>query len=190
MAMTGVHLSRRQLVMLAVATVLFLVWALVLRPTWLGGPAGYIVVAGSSMEPTLAADSVVLTIASDSYSVGDVIAFRAPLDGPAKAPLVIHRIVGGSAEGGYRTRGDNMSLDDPWLVRPADVVGRQVLAGPGLGPVLVYARSPLVLASVAAGITLVLMLGWMRAPVRPSGEQHAERNPLLRRRRAPLANRR
>ena len=157
--------------------VLLVAWALLLRPTSLGGPAGYILVGGHSMEPTLAADTLALTLPRTDYEVGDIIAFRVPLPGPANAPLVIHRIVGGSSGEGFVTRGDNMPLDDPWRIRPDEIVGRQVAAVPGVAPLLLIVRSPLVLASLAAGVAMYVLLGWLTRPsggTRPAAESPAE----------------
>lgn len=155
--MTRPILARRATLWLAIA---FIGWALYLRPTILGGPASYVLVTGSSMEPTLAPDTLVVALAQPQYAVGDVVVFHLPTDGPAAAPLVIHRIADGSAEQGFRTRGDNMAHMDPWLVGPADVVGKSVLAVPHMAPALILARSPIMLASLLAGVATYLMLGW------------------------------
>ena len=137
-------------------------WVVLLRPVSLGGPAGYVVVAGQSMQPALYADALVLTMPAETYRPGDVIAFHVS-GGGASAPLVIHRIVDGSAEGGFRTQGDNMARPDPWLVLPEQIVGRQVAAIPGGGRLIALVRAPIVLASLAAGASTYLVLGWLPA---------------------------
>ncbi|HUG48293.1 MAG TPA: signal peptidase I [Candidatus Limnocylindria bacterium] len=134
-------------------------WVVAFRPASLGGPAGYVVVAGESMQPTLTNGTLVLTMTSAVYATGDVIAFRV-VNASGSAPLVIHRIVGGSAEAGFRTRGDNMPLADPWLVRPEQILGRQAAALAEGGPLVALLRAPIVLASLAAGLATYLVLGW------------------------------
>ena len=58
--------------------------------------------------------------------IGDVIVFLPP--GCDQA--VVHRVAGVSREG-IRTRGDNSSQQDPWLLRPAAIAGRVVAAWRG-----------------------------------------------------------
>jgi signal peptidase I len=139
-------------------------WLLFLRPQVLGGPAAYVLVAGSSMEPTLAAGSLVIAFQQDEYRVGDVVVYRVPTGGPAAGRLVIHRIVGGSAASGYVMRGDNASGSDIWRPGPAEIVGRSDVVVPGVMPVLLFARSPIVAASVAAALAVYLLLGLWATP--------------------------
>ena len=152
---------RRHLARLLVLTAVT-AWVVVLRPVSLGGPAGYVVVAGHSMQPALYADALVLTMRAETYLRGDIVAFHVSGGGPS-APLVIHRIVDGSAKGGFRTQGDNMALPDPWLVLPEQIVGRQVAAIAGGGGLIALVRAPIVLASLAAGASTYLVLGWLPA---------------------------
>ena len=173
--MTGSILARRATFWLLAAA--FVGWALCLRPTVLGGPASYVLVAGSSMEPTLVADTLVVALAQPAYAIGDVVVFRIPSDGPAAAPLVIHRIASGSAEQGFRTRGDNMTHEDPWLVGPAQVVGKGILAVPNAAPALVLARSPIVFASLMAGVATYLLLGWAGNMGSPATRDRAAPTP-------------
>ncbi|MDQ3937462.1 MAG: hypothetical protein M3253_02135, partial [Chloroflexota bacterium] len=126
------------------------------------------------------ADTLVLTLGQADYGVGDVVAFRPPLDGRAGTPLVIHRIHGGSAQEGYVTRGDNMPFADAWRIAPTDIVGKQAAALPGAGLVQL-ARSPVMIASAAAGVATYLMLGWM------GGSQSTARRPATG---APVGRRR
>jgi signal peptidase I len=134
-------------------------WLLVLRPEVLGGPAGYILVSGRSMEPSVHEGSLVLTLRRPEYLVGDVIAYRIPAGEPAAGLLVIHRIVGGSADEGFVVRGDNTGGSDIWRPTPDDILGRAQFVLPGAMPVLLFARSPIVAASVAAALAVYLVLG-------------------------------
>jgi signal peptidase I len=83
---------------------------------------------GSSMNPTLH-ESDMLEIArygQQSPRLGDVILF---VSQKGERP-VVHRVVG-VTKLGIRTRGDNNSYDDPWLVKRDDVIGRVVAAWGG-----------------------------------------------------------
>ncbi len=143
-------------------------WFLVLRPQVLGGPAGYILVSGRSMEPNVHEGSLVVTFRHSEYGVGDVVAYRIPAGEPAAGLLVIHRIVGGSADAGFVTRGDNASGSDIWRPRPDDIVGTAQVVVTGATTALLFMRSPIVAASVAAALAVYLVLG-LWAPRRGVG---------------------
>lgn len=147
------------LVRLTFALVL-VTWFLFLRPQALGGPAAYIMVAGTSMEPTISRGTLVVATPAASYALGDVIAYRIPQGELGAGINVIHRIVGGSTEVGFVMRGDNTSSPDPWRPKPGDIIGKLWLAIPGVTPLLLFLRSPLLVASVAAGIAVYIVLGW------------------------------
>ncbi|MGH2462974.1 MAG: signal peptidase I [Candidatus Limnocylindria bacterium] len=140
-------------------------WFVLLRPQAIGGPAAYVLVSGESMEPTLEPGALVIAMRQDEYQVGDVVAYRIPAGDPATGLLVIHRIVGGSAESGFVMRGDNAAGSDVWRPMPADILGRSQAVIPGAMPALVFARSPIVAASAAAALAVYLVLG-LWAPVR------------------------
>lgn len=140
----------------------FVAWYLLLGPAVIGGPATYVFVSGTSMEPTLHTGDLVIAREADDYAVGDIVAFRLP-DGDRTetgGALVIHRIVGGSASDGYVVRGDNRMGDDPWRPMPEDVVGRALFVIPGVAPYLNALREPAVFGSLAAALTVfTIMLG-------------------------------
>ncbi len=138
----------------AVGTIgLLTLWFVFLRPSFLGGPAGYIIVSGSSMEPTLYEKDLALVVAQDDYAAGDIVAFR------VEGGIVIHRIVGGGPEEGYITKGDNRESPDIWRPKPADIVGRMVLSVPGAGRWLERLREPPNFAALAAGLA-ALSVAW------------------------------
>ena len=165
---------RRWLAGFAIGLLLAL-WAVWLRPTWLGGAAAYVVVAGESMLPTLTDGTLVLTQTRPEYEIGDVVAFAVDAGSPLGRPLVIHRIVAGSAEAGFTTRGDNRPHSDPWIVRTDDIVGRQAYALPGVGQFLTWLRSPIVLASLGAGLAAYVVLGWSGNSGRSSSSARCRR---------------
>lgn len=134
-----------------------LVWFFVLRPTSLGGPAGYAVVSGPSMDPTFRTGDLVVTQRADSYAVGDVVLFR------VKRALVIHRIVGGDPVAGYQTRGDNNAVVDGFQPTIEAIEGKAWLHLPAAGRLVATARQPLPLAICTWLLTSFLLLRrWSR----------------------------
>jgi signal peptidase len=166
--------------MLTIAVVAAAVaWFFLLRPAALGGPAGYILVSGTSMEPNVHEGSLVVTIGQSEYRVGDVVAYRIPAGEPAAGLLVIHRIVGGSPNAGFVMRGDNATGSDVWRPRPGDILGAAQVVVPGATAVLLFARSPILAASAAAALAVYLVLG-LWAP-RGEGVQVPETQPVAKR---------
>jgi signal peptidase len=137
-------------------------WAVSLAPQFLGGPAGYVVVAGNSMEPKLSNGDLAVVRRRPGYEVGDVVAFRVPPGEAGAGSLVIHRIAGGSGTRGYLTQGDNRSGGDLWRPREEDVVGSLWFSVPDGGIVFRLLRTPVALALVAALLAFVVV-------VRPPG---------------------
>ena len=137
---------------------LLLAWFFLLRPVALGGPASYLWVSGVSMLPTLEIGDLVITQHQDRYAVGDVVAYHIPEGEPGAGSIVIHRLMGGSADSGYVLKGDNKRYPDVWHPRQADVVGRLWIAAPGAGKYLQILRNPTVFAPLAAGVVVFLIL--------------------------------
>lgn len=136
---------------------LAVLWVLELRPGILGGPASYVRVAGSSMEPGLRTGDVIVTRRRASYEIGDVVAYRVPAGDPGEGHVVIHRIVGGDGRAGYLLRGDNRTETDLWRPRDRDVLGEQRVRLPGLAWLASLVLSPpgLGLLAAFAAFTLV-----------------------------------
>ncbi len=139
---------------LAAAGVLALGWFLWLRPTTLGGQQSYVIVQGSSMEPTYDDGDLVVVREEDQYASGDIVAFRA--GGEFQDPTrIIHRIVGDAGDGRFITQGDNRDRIDPWAPAPEDIIGRAVLHVPRLGSVASDAGRPEVLGALGAFFVLL-----------------------------------
>jgi signal peptidase len=135
-------------------------WFFLLRPAALGGPASYVVVAGRSMEPGLRMHDLVVLRKQRAYHPGEVIAFRVP-EGE-----VIHRIVGGDAETGFVTKGDNNEEPDLWRPTPAQIEGARWFTVPGGGHVLEFLSVPLNAAIAAGSIAAFwLLVGEEAAPL-------------------------
>ena len=129
-----------------------LAWFFLFRPVALGGPASYVMVSGVSMEPTLHSGDLVATRKHQSYQKGDIVAFR------VEGGIVIHRIVGGSAEEGFVMQGDNKNAPDVWRPTADDVVGGLWFRVPGGGQFLALLRQPLILGSLAGGLGMISVL--------------------------------
>jgi signal peptidase len=76
---------------------------------------------GPSMYPTVRAGDLLLLAPPDQFAParGDVIVFRVPVTGEC----ITHRIVR-VVPGGFKTRGDNNSSIDPWVVEGSWIVGK------------------------------------------------------------------
>ena len=138
-----------KIVVISGAIALVAVWMLVFRPESLGGPAGYIIVSGTSMQPAFYTDDVVVTRKQAEYSPGDVVAFRVPEGEAGAGRNVIHRVIGGNRTDGYITQGDNRRQEDPWRPTDSDVIGKQWLAIADGARYIDWIRSPLIIAGIA-----------------------------------------
>jgi signal peptidase len=156
--------------LLLLAAVLLLAgWLVLLRPVFLGGPATYVRVTGDSMEPTLDSGDLALVRQQGHYGKGDIVAFRPPMHTGGRSAVVIHRIVGGSSEEGFLMQGDNNEGRDPWRISEGDILGEMWFSVPGGGRLLGMLQSPLVLAALASGVAVFLVL---------SGGEEKKRSPL------------
>jgi signal peptidase I len=134
-------------------------WFVALRPQSLGGPADYVMVAGTSMLPTLKTGDVVVVRPQAEYRPGDIIAYRVPKGAPAAGGRIIHRVVSGSGASGYTVKGDNRKSADLWHPKDADVIGTVWVRLPYAARFAQLLRSPLVLASLAAGLIFAFVVG-------------------------------
>ena len=132
-------------------------WAVLLRPSFVGGRTGYVIVSGRSMLPTLHGGDLVLVRRQDAYRVGDVVSYRIP-DGVFRGRRIVHRIVGGDPTAGFVLRGDDNPDDDLWRPRPSDIEGRLWKRLPGAGRVVAVARTPAVLAAVVGGFVFAFVM--------------------------------
>lgn len=126
---------------------------LLLAPPRLGGSTSYVVVVGSSMEPRLHRDHLVLARRAGEYRVGEVVLYRSRLLGR----YVLHRIVGREGDR-YVFKGDNNSFVDPDRPSKAELVGRLWLRVPAVGSAFGWLRVPWH-AALVAGLAALLLLG-------------------------------
>jgi signal peptidase I len=149
-------MKNRLTALLLTATFMLGVFALV-GPVQLGGPAAYVIVDGTSMEPTYADGDLVVARERTHYEIGDIVTFRAP-DAFDSGFTVIHRIVGIDSDG-MVTRGDSRSEIDPWTLNETDIIGASLVRVPKIGSWLRTLRTtPLYLGFFAGVTAFVLML--------------------------------
>jgi signal peptidase I len=110
------------------------------------------------MEPTLHDGEIVVVRGQDSYSVGDIIAFRVPAGQPLAGGTVIHRIVGGTSATGFVLKGDSRTTNDLWHPSNEDILGKTWFVLPGGGGYLTWARDPATFGGLAAAVTVFLVL--------------------------------
>jgi signal peptidase len=132
-------------------------WFVFLRPTSLGGSATWIIVRGDSMLPTYQTGDLIVFAAAPSYAVGDVVAYRVPAGELGAGRIVMHRIVGGDANG-LILQGDNNPAPDPWQPAVGDVVGAVWLVGPQLGRPIALLHQPALAAALAAAVMVAVVL--------------------------------
>jgi signal peptidase I len=149
------HTSRsRRALVLASSVLIATTWFAWLRPVALGGTASYVVVQGGSMEPTYQDGDLVLIRESGTYREGDVIAFRA--GGTFEDPTrIIHRIVGDTGEGTFKTQGDNRPVLDPWTPGPDDIIGKAILHVPQAGAAAGLLTNPATFAALGGAAVVV-----------------------------------
>ncbi|WP_066585456.1 signal peptidase I [Cellulomonas timonensis] len=127
------------------------VWAL--WPSTLGGCTTLTIVSGHSMDPTYATGDLVVARCGEP-AVGDVVVYQPATENGGR---VIHRIIGGDAEAGWRMQGDNNDFTDPWMPTADEVLGVARLHLPQVGVVASILLMPLTWVSllvVAAAILL------------------------------------
>lgn len=91
-------------------------------------------VATGSMEPNIHIGSVVFTLPSKTYKVGDILTFN------RGKVSITHRIIAIN-NGQYQTKGDANTAIDPGLVNRANVIGKDVLIVPGLGAFTIFLKT-------------------------------------------------
>ncbi|HWT94862.1 MAG TPA: signal peptidase I, partial [Solirubrobacteraceae bacterium] len=163
----------RRVLRIAVVAALIVTWVFTLRPSSLGGPLSVVVVSGNSMLPTFQPGSLVLAYRRGSYDVGDVIVYRVPKDDFGAGTRVIHRVVGGSAREGFRTRGDNRRTNDRWRPRPGDIEGLKLAALPDAGKAMMMLASPTSIAALLALMVFVSVGGKKEPKTAPRRRRRA-----------------
>lgn len=135
-------------------------WFAFLRPASMGGPAGYVIVSGASMQPLMHTGDLAVVRRRATYSQGDVVAYRIPKADVGGGMLVIHRIVGGDDASGFILKGDNRETVDIWRPRRDDIVGSLQWRLAHAGTALFLLRTPMVIAGVIAFLGFWMVVTW------------------------------
>ncbi|MFL0410388.1 signal peptidase I [Microbacterium paludicola] len=146
----------------AVSWLLLVLAVILLWPAQYGGLTGVTAVNGHSMEPTYHTGDLVASFRQSGYAVGDIVSYQVPQGQPGAGGRVIHRIVSARVVGGetiYSTQGDNNPQADPWTIRDGDILGRAIVAVPGVGAGLTPEGAPLLLALSLGFIVTMLLWG-------------------------------
>jgi signal peptidase I len=135
----------------AICGLTFIGW-IFLAPSSLAGSMEYLVVHGTSMEPSVSRGDVVVTRAQSDYGVGDIVAYGSDL-----GVIILHRIIAREGDR-YVLKGDNNAFVDRFTPHHSEVVGRAVATIPAGGRAFsVMSSGPMLFGSFAlAGILLGL----------------------------------
>src|SRR4051794_16352797 len=122
-------------------------------------------VLAGSMEPHLGVGSVTVAkpVPASTIRVGDVITFQRP---DARGETVTHRVVRITKRDGlrlYSTKGDANPTADPWQLSLPGRVGKNVADVPYAGYAAMWAARAQVRGAAIGLLTLLLMLGALRA---------------------------
>jgi signal peptidase I len=127
-------------------------------PQRLGGRADWVMVSGTSMLPRYHTGDLVLVEHQSSYHVGEVVAYRVPKGQVGAGYVVIHRIIGGNGQNGWKLQGDNRTAPDLWFPTDHDVIGSKTLRIPHAWFVLRLLHMPVLLGLIAGLAAFFLIL--------------------------------
>jgi signal peptidase I len=96
------------------------------------GLIGYVDTNGDSMEPLYHTGDLVVVARATHYQTGEIVAYHGGTDGHL---VILHRIVGGNANG-FVIKGDHNRSVDPTHPRASQIIGRAVLSIPRIGGVI------------------------------------------------------
>ncbi|MBI5294386.1 MAG: signal peptidase I [Chloroflexi bacterium] len=150
---------------------LVVIW-IAFAPAKVGGRASYIMVNGISMEPNYHTGDLVIVRTSETYQVGDVVAYRDAEMGQ----YVIHRIIG-IQQRYFVIKGDNNSWIDAYRPTRDEIVGKQWIHAPKAGRLMIWLRAP-----VNMSLTIVLLGGILMSSMftKPSQNQKGKKRSALR----------
>lgn len=115
-----------------------LILSLISLVVFISFPIKLLTITGSSMEPTLTNNDMIIIAPDDNYEIGDTVTYKHEIDG--KEYLFTHRII--DTDGNtLKTKGDALQNADNYIVKKEDVVGEVVLILPFLGAFIHFAAS-------------------------------------------------
>lgn len=137
------------------------------------GHKPFIVLSGSMENEIKIGDLIVVkNVNPENLVEGDVIAFR-----DAQNTVTTHRIIDLVEDNNttyFVTKGDNNSSQDQNLVEYDDVEGLYSFRIPGVGTVLNSLASPMVIAIIVLGITIIFILGFYVSTKKQRDKEHKE----------------
>ena len=139
--------KKKFFIVLIIIPILIFLW-----PAHLGGDAGFLMVFGTSMLPTIQPGSFIITKAAESYSVDEIVNFKQSEKNVSKN--VVHRIIEETKDG-FILKGDNNKKKDPGIINPNDITGRVVLAVPYVGYMADLLRNPVILILIGMSFIAV-----------------------------------
>jgi len=149
-------MTRRNATRIAALVVIFAAlatgWA-VLAPPQLGGSTQYVILAGSSMEPSLRAGDLALVRRHENVEKGDVVLYRDPEIGVH----VLHRVVR-VQDGRYVLKGDNNRHLDSTRPTADEISGGLWFSLQHAGSAIEWARAP-IHAALVVFVLAFLALG-------------------------------
>jgi signal peptidase I len=118
-----------------------------LAPTSLGGTARWVVTTGNSMAPRISDGDLVIVRASNTYAVGEVVAYNSA----DLRQVVLHRVTS-IDDGRYTFRGDHNDFYDPEQPTRQQLLGKELVRIPAGGIWLDRLVNPAVLGVLAFGL--------------------------------------
>lgn len=117
-------------------------------------------VLSGSMEPGIPTGSLIVTIPSREYSVGDVVTHNTS----GQSMPVTHRIVEKYEQQGelvFRTKGDANDLEDGGTISIQDIMGKVRLIIPYLGYPVYYSKEPIGFSALILFPAIVIIINEM-----------------------------
>jgi len=150
-------MTRRTATRIASFVVIFaalaVAWAM-LAPPELGGSTRYVILDGSSMEPSLRAGDLAVVRSDGRVEKGDVVLYNHTELGAH----VLHRVVRDRG-GRYVLKGDNNDFLDDVQLTADEIEGQLWFSLPRLGSAIVWARQPLHAGLIVFGLAFIALGG-------------------------------
>ncbi len=127
----------------------FLWWGF--APVQIGGPVGYVIVNGSSMEPGFSKGDLVLTRSEIQPQPGTAVVYQQPQIG-----MIFHRVID-IQNGSYLLQGDNNDWVDSYQPAEDEIIGGYWLRIPSGGTIITRLREPLNFSLLSLGIVGVII---------------------------------
>jgi len=139
----------------AAAWIVLILVILMLLPVPFGGRVSYVIVNGTSMEPSFHKGDLVMLRNSARYKIGDIVTYKHPGIG-----AVFHRIIDREGER-FILKGDNNTWVDSYRPVREEIGGLFWMQMPGAGKWLSQIKAPWAMSILAGLIFMIAGLGWV-----------------------------